>query len=195
MDSFGSLPRSPLLMSAEDSALLIVDVQERLLPAVRAGGRVIWNCRRLLDGAQLLGVPAAATEQYPKGLGPTAPELRARVAPPAEKLTFSCGSCVALFESFRAQNRHKILVAGIEAHVCVQQTVLDLLADGWAVFIAADAVSSRFEHDERFALRRMEAAGAIITTTEAALFEWCRAAGTDLFKQISRLARESCPEA
>lgn len=195
MDSSGSLPRSPMLMSAEDSALLIIDVQERLLPAVRSGGRVVWNCRRLLDGAQALGVPAAATEQYPKGLGPTVAELRVRLSPPAEKLTFSCGSCGGLFESFRSQNRHKILVAGIEAHVCVAQTVLDLLADGWTVFVAADAVSSRFEHDEHFALRRMETSGAIITTTEAALFEWCRTAGTDAFKQISRIAKEPCPEA
>lgn len=195
MDSSGWLPRSPMLMSAEDSALLIIDVQERLIPAMRAAARVVWNCRRLLDGATVLDVPVAATEQYPKGLGPTVAELRSRLPTPAEKITFSCSSCGELFASLRAQNRHKILVAGIEAHVCVQQTVLDLLADGWTVFVAADAVSSRFELDEQFALRRMETAGAVLTTTEAALFEWCRQASGERFKQISRLAKESCPEA
>lgn len=86
-----------------------------------------------------------------------------------------------------------MLVCGIEAHVCVQQTVLDLLADGWRVYIAADAVGSRFDVDYRIALERMDSAGATLTTTEAALFEWCEAAGTPEFKQISQLVRESAP--
>jgi nicotinamidase-related amidase len=187
------LPRSPEMMSQEDTALLVVDVQERLVPAVADNRRVVWNVRRLVDGARVLGIPVVATEQYPKGLGPTVPELAERLGAIPSKLTFSCGGCPALFEDLDHRGIHKVLVCGMEAHVCVQQTVLDLLAAGWRVYVAVDAVGSRFEVDYRTALRRMDSAGATLTTTEAALFEWCDVAGTPEFKQISQLAREEAP--
>lgn len=187
------LPHSPELMSRGDTALLVVDVQERLVPAIADSARVVWNVRRLIDGAKTLGLPVVATEQYPKGLGATVPELAERLGPVPSKLTFSCGGCPELFEDLRSRNICKILVCGIETHVCVQQTVLDLLADGWRVYVAADAVGSRFETDCRIALGRMDSAGATITTTEAAIFEWCEIAGTPEFKQISQLAREKAP--
>jgi nicotinamidase-related amidase len=193
MDEHPRLPRSPELMSRGDAALLVVDVQEKLVAALPDGPRVVWNVRRLIDGAKILGLPVVATEQYPKGLGPTVPELAKRLGPIPSKLTFSGGGCPGLFGELQAHGIGKILVAGIEAHVCVQQTVLDLLADGWRVYVAADAVGSRFEVDSRSALGRMDSAGATLTTTEAALFEWCEAAGTPEFKQISRLAREEGP--
>ena len=98
-----------------------------------------------------------------------------------------------LFEELQGRGIHKILVCGIEAHVCVAQSVLDLLADGWRVYVAADAVGSRFAVDYRVALERMDSAGATLTTTEATLFEWCEAAGTPEFREISRLAREPGP--
>ena len=180
-------------MSRGDTALLVVDVQEKLLPAIADGRRVIWNVRRLVDGAKIVGLPAVATEQYPKGLGPTVSELSKRLGPASAKLTFSCGGCGELFEDLRARGIYKILVCGTEAHVCVQQTVLDLLADGWRVYLAVDAVGSRFEIDLRTALERMNSAGATLTTTEAALFEWCEIAGTAEFKQISELAKETMP--
>lgn len=180
-------------MSRGDTALLVVDVQERLVPAIAGGARVVWNVRRLIDGAKTLGLPVVATEQYPKGLGPTVAELAERLGPVPSKLTFSCGGCPELFDDLRSRNICKILVCGIEAHVCVQQTVLDLLADGWRVYVAADAVGSRFEADHRIALGRMDSAGATLTTTEAAIFEWCEIAGTAEFKQISQLAREQGP--
>jgi nicotinamidase-related amidase len=185
------LPRSPELMSRGDTALLVVDVQEKLLPAIAGGPRVIWNVRRLIDGAKILGLPVIATEQYPKGLGATIGELAQRVPAVATKLTFSCGGCPELFEDLQSRGIHKILVCGTEAHVCVQQTVMDLLADGWRVYLAVDAVGSRFEIDRDTALRRMDSAGATLTTTEAALFEWCETAGTAEFKQISQLAKET----
>jgi nicotinamidase-related amidase len=188
------LPRSPELMSRGDTALLVVDVQERLVPAMADGLRVVWNVRRLIDGAKILGLPVVATEQYPKGLGATVAELAERLGPATAKLTFSCGGCGQLFEEMRGRGVHKILVCGIEAHVCVAQTVLDLLADGWRVYVAADAVGSRFAEDCRIALGRMDSAGATLTTVEAALFEWCEVAGTAEFKAISRLARETRPE-
>jgi nicotinamidase-related amidase len=195
MKEIECLPRSPELMSRGDTALLVVDVQERLVPAIAQSARVVWNVRRLIDGAKILGLPVVGTEQYPKGLGATVAELAERLGPVPSKVAFSCGGCPQLFDNLRSRNICKILVCGIEAHVCVQQTVLDLLADGWRVYVAADAVGSRFETDYRIALGRMDSAGATLATTEAALFEWCAIAGTPEFKQISQLAREQGPVA
>ena len=110
------------------------------------------------------------------------------------KLTFSAGGCPEIFTDLRKRGLCKILVCGIEAHVCVAQTAFDLLADGWRVYVAVDAVGSRFAIDCRTALERMESAGATLTTVEAAMFEWCDVAGTPEFKEISRLARELGPK-
>jgi nicotinamidase-related amidase len=180
-------------MSRGDTALLVIDVQEKLIPAIAGGQRVVWNVRRLIDAAKTLGLPVVGTEQYPKGLGPTTAELAQRLGPLPSKLTFSAGGCPEIFEQLRGDGIHKILVCGIEAHVCVAQTVFDLLADNWRVYVAVDAVGSRFEIDCRTALGRMDSAGATLTSTEAAMFEWCEAAGTPQFKEISRLAREPVP--
>lgn len=187
------LPRSPELMSRGDSALLVVDMQEKLLKLIAGHERIIWNCRRLIDGAKILGIPVASTEQYPQGLGPTAEELRRRLGQIPAKLAFSCGECAPIFEQWQQQGIFKILVCGIEAHVCVQQTVMDLLGEAYRVFIAVDALGSRHAIDYETAVRRMDSAGATLTTTEAALFEWCEVAGTPEFKQISALVRESPP--
>jgi nicotinamidase-related amidase len=194
MNAEDALPRSPELMSRGDTALLVVDVQERLVPAIDGHRHVVWNCRRLIDAAEILGVPVVATEQYPKGLGPTVAPLAERLGELPTKLRFSCGGCPSVFEELESRGIDKLLICGIEAHVCVQQTVLDLLAHGWRAYVAVDAVGSRFEIDYRTALRRMDSAGATITSTEAALFEWCETADTPEFKQISRLAREQAPD-
>jgi nicotinamidase-related amidase len=193
MNEQTQLPRSPELMSRGDTALLVIDVQEKLIPAIPNGLRVVWNVRRLIDAAKILGLAVAATEQYPKGLGPTAPELAERLGPMPSKLIFSAGACSEVFEQLRGRGIHKVLLCGIESHVCVAQTALDLLADGWRVYVAVDAVGSRFEIDYRTAMARLDSAGATLTTTEAAMFEWCEAAGTPEFKEISRLAREPGP--
>jgi nicotinamidase-related amidase len=194
MNDLPPLPSSPELMSPKDTGLLVIDVQEKLLAAIPTGRRIAWNIRRLVDGAKILGLPLAATEQYPKGLGPTVPELAERLNSIPSKLTFSCGGCPEIFRDFQARDVRKILLTGVEAHVCVQQTALDLLADGWSVFLAVDAVGSRFEIDYRTALQRMDSAGVTLTTVEAALFEWCRTAGVPEFKQISMIAQEKAPE-
>ena len=193
MNSTPPLARSPELMWPSSTALLCVDIQEKLIGAIAGHERLVWNARRLIDGAKLLGVKVVGTEQYPRGLGPTVAPLAELLGPLPEKLTFSCSGCPEIFEQLRAKEISNILVCGIEAHVCVQQTVLDLLSDGWRVFVAVDAVGSRFETDYRVAMRRMESAGATLTTVEAALFEWCEKAGTSEFKQISQLARETGP--
>jgi len=193
MDEDHCLPRSPELMSAGDTGLLVVDVQEKLIRAIADGPRVVFNVRRLIEGAEILGLAVVATEQYPQGLGPTVPELAGRLGNVPSKLTFSCGGCPGIFRDLENRGIHKLLLCGVEAHVCVQQTALDLLAGGWRVYVAADAVGSRFEIDCRTALGRMDSAGATLTTTEAALFEWCRVAGTPQFNQISRLAQQQGP--
>lgn len=189
-----ALPRSPFLMQPGNTALLVVDVQERLMAAVRESKRIVWNCRRLMDAAQVFAIPLAATEQNPEKLGPTVAELTQRLwGPPPAKLAFSCGECGGIFAEWQAAGRDRVLLCGIETHVCVQQTALDLLAAGYMVFVAADAVGSRAAIDHDVALRRLEISGAVITTTEAAMFEWCGVAGTDKFRQISALAKESPP--
>ncbi len=193
MSAADDLLRSPELMSPGDTALLVVDVQEKVISAIADRQHVVWNVRRLIDAAKILGIPLAATEQYPKGLGPTVPELTGRLGPIPAKLTFSCCGCPEIFQLWQGRGVHKILVCGIEAHVCGQQTVRDLLRNGWRIYVAADAVGSRREIDYRTALLRMDAAGATVTTTEAALFEWCRVAGTPEFKQISQLVKEKPP--
>jgi nicotinamidase-related amidase len=181
------------MMSRRDTALLIVDMQEKLLRLIPDHPRMIWNARRLIDGAKLLGLPVAGTEQYPQGLGPTVAELLQRLPAPPAKTMFSCREYAGLFEGFRDTGISKILLAGIEAHVCVQQTALDLLADGYRIYLAVDAIGSRYEIDCSIALRRLESAGATLTTTEAALFEWCEDARAPEFKQISALVREMPP--
>lgn len=183
-------------MSVGDTGLLVIDVQERLIGSIAGWRKVVWNVRRLIDGSKVLGVPVVATEQYPKGLGHTVPELAERLVDEIpEKVTFSSGGCPGVFDVFRERGVRKILVCGIETHVCVAQTVFDLMADGWRVYVAVDAVGSRFPLDCRTALSRMDSAGATLTTTEAALFELCQRAGTPEFKEISRLVKEIGPEA
>jgi isochorismate hydrolase len=127
------LPRSPELMNRDDTALLVVDVQGKLLPLIPGSARLVWNIRRLIDGAAILGLPVAATEQYPQGLGPTTPELAARLGSIPAKLAFSCGERGEIFTGLRDRGIWKMLVCGIETHVCVGQTVHDLLAEGFRV--------------------------------------------------------------
>jgi nicotinamidase-related amidase len=186
-------------MRAVDTALLVVDMQERLLGVIPEAARITWNCRRLIDGAGVLGVRTILSEQNPGKLGGTAGELAGagtdRLAGLATfaKMAFSCGECGEAFAEFEASGVERVLVCGIETHVCVQQTVLDLLSAGYRVYVAADAVGTRHAVDHEIALRRMDSSGAVITTTEAALFEWCERAGTDAFRAISALAKEQPP--
>jgi len=197
-DLLSRLPRSPELMSCDDTALLVVDVQEKLLPHISDHALLTWNIGRLMDGAKILGLPVLVTEQYPRGLGTTVEPLAERLGEGEgtevpSKLTFSCGGCPQLFADLQTRGIHKILVVGIETHVCVQQTVFDLMTAGFHVYIAVDAIASRFEIDYQIAVQRMDSGGATITTTEAALFEWCDEAGTPQFKEISQLVQQTPP--
>lgn len=179
----------PTQMSAADTGLLVIDVQEKLTVKIPDAAALTRNISFLIDGARLLGMTVVATEQYPKGLGPTVPELAAKLPERAAKLDFSCCAVPAVVEAFQRDARPKIVLAGIEAHVCVQQTALDLLARDFRVYIPADAVASRYAIDHEYALRRLEHAGAIIVTTETALFEWTGGANHPRFKDISNLVK------
>lgn len=184
--------RSVDLLSRDDSRLLIVDMQQKLLPAIPVSEQVTANCLKLVTAARLLGPPVFATEQYPKGLGSTIDELAAIIDDRPDKSRFSCGEVLGWGTAAEPTDsalvdRPKVIVAGIETHVCVLQTVFDLLATGHHIYVPADAVGSRHKLDWRIALDRMADGGAVITTTESVLFEWCETAGTDEFKQISRL--------
>ncbi|WP_240928062.1 hydrolase [Thalassoroseus pseudoceratinae] len=187
--------RSHELLSVGRSRLLIVDVQEKFVPHISGAARVIEGCRRLLTGAKILDVPAVATEQYPKGLGPTVSPLADFFEDRPDKLRFSAAELLpwSLNEDDE-QTRDQIVIAGIETHICILQTAFDLMERGLRVFIVADAVSSRSTTHHELALKRLRDGGAVITTTESVLFEWCEVAGTDTFKQISQLVREPLPE-
>ena len=192
MDESFPTERSGELMSVGDTALVVVDVQEKLIPLIGGASRIVWNIERLLEGAEILGLPAVGTEQYPEGLGATIESVASRLADKHEKLAFSAAEC-APFASLRAQGVFRVLLVGIETHVCVQQTALDLMASGFRVYVAVDATGARSDVDRDVALRRMETTGVTLTTTEAALFEWCKVAGTPEFKRISQLVRQSPP--
>ncbi|HMF12572.1 MAG TPA: hydrolase [Gemmataceae bacterium] len=180
----------PMQMNAGDTGLLIIDVQEKLIPRIQAADAVVRNVSFLIDAARLLEMPVQATEQYPKGLGPTIPELARRLPERPDKVAFSSCAVPSIVEHFRRAARPKIVLAGIETHVCVLHTALDLLAGGFHVYVPVDAVGSRYVVDQETALRRLERTGAILTTTETCVFEWVGGAGHPQFKGISKLVQD-----
>lgn len=182
------VPRSHELLSREESRLLVIDMQQKLVPIVQQPSEITSNCLKLIEAAKLLNIPVAATEQYPKGLGSTVEQISAHLPTPIEKIDFSCTSSLNWgLAQDDPDARFKVVIAGIETHVCVLQTAFDLMSVGYRVYIAVDAVSSRKSLDQDIAIQRMAAGGAILTTTESVIFEWCRRAGTPEFKQLSRL--------
>jgi len=180
----------PTQMSVADTALLVIDVQERLMRKIPGAAALVRNIAFLIDAAGLLHLPVLATEQYPKGLGPTVPELASRLPERPDKVAFSSCAIASVTETLHREARPKVVLAGIEAHVCVLQTGLDLLAQGFRVYVPADAVASRYPLDHEMALRRLERAGAIVTTSETAVFEWIGGAGHPQFKAVSALVQK-----
>jgi isochorismate hydrolase len=181
-----------MLIEAARCCLLVIDVQEKLLPAVHAPKRVLANSAILMKAANRLGLPILVSEQYPKGLGATDPALSALTAAESfvEKVHFSCMGEKNYTQKLSKLGRDQAVVCGIEAHICVLQTTMDLIAEGIQPFVVADAVSSRQTEDRTRALERLAEAGAKIVTTEMALFEWMRRAGTPEFKDISTLIKD-----
>lgn len=177
-----------MLIQREQSALLLIDVQQRLLPAMSEPEQVVDNCAWLLRLAARLELPVLMSEQYPRGLGHTDPRLL-ELAPPGaviEKLHFSCAAEPGCLERIDVLNRPQWVLAGIESHVCVLQTALGLHALGKEVYVVAEAVSSRRASDKQLALDRLRQAGVRIVSREMVGFEWLHKAGDDLFREISR---------
>ncbi|NBW95231.1 MAG: isochorismatase family protein [Planctomycetia bacterium] len=176
-------------LESTSTLLAVVDIQERLLAAVPAGPRVVRGAMRLAAAARLLDVRIAATEQYPRGLGPTPAELAALLPGPSAKTAFSSCGCAPFATLVDASTPpiRAVVLCGLETHVCIAQTALDLLARGIWAFIAVDGVASRRDIDHDVALRRLESAGAVLTTTEAILFEWLRDSAHPHFKAVQKL--------
>ena len=178
--------RRPL--EAQHSAIIVVDIQEKLLPPIFEKERLVRNSQLLLRLAGILELPVLATTQYSKGLGPTVPEI-ASLLPPGEvtdKTAFSCFGSGDFCSAVRSLpgNRNTLIVCGMETHICVLQTVLGALDQGYLVHVASDAVSSRAEWNWQIGLRRMEAAGALISSTETIIYELLRNSASAAFKEM-----------
>jgi nicotinamidase-related amidase len=179
-------------LDPERTALVVIDVQEGFRKAVPSFDQVARATAALVKGAKAMGIPIVLTEQYPKGLGKTAPEIADQLPhglAPIEKVTFSAPEA----EGFDLAGRDQALVCGIEAHVCVNQTTLDLLDEGVEVHVVRDAVGSRFDENRDVGLAKAERAGAVITSVETALFELVGGAGTDEFKQVQSVVLDYAP--
>jgi nicotinamidase-related amidase len=175
------------VLDRDRAVLIVVDVQEAFRPAVGDFDRVAHGASVLVDGARTLGLPVIVTEQYPKGLGHTVPEVAEHLdgVEPIEKMCFSA----ARADGFDVDGRDQALVCGIESHVCVSQTAHDLLDRGLEVHVARDAVTSRTEENRELGIHKMEQAGAVVTSVETALFELVGQAGTPEFKAIQGLVK------
>ncbi len=179
-----------MLLRARDSVLVVIDMQERLVPAMQAPARTIQNTRTLLSCAQEIRVPVIMTEQYPAGLGPTVPEL----TPTPEtivlsKMHFSCMEDPNFADAFRRLGRKQAVLAGMEAHICVVQTAASLIEQDYEVFVVSDATASRTLESEQACIARLSACGAGIVTTEMVVFEWLGKAGTPAFKKLLPLIK------
>ena len=181
-----------MLIDARHATLLIVDIQDRLLPAMHEGTRVIARTQILMKAAEVLALPITISEQYPKGLGKTVPDIASNTATVFEKTTFSCWRDPAMKKHFinhHETDRPLAVIAGIEAHVCVLQTAVDLHAAGFGVFVVADAISSRKQESIDLAHARLRQTDIQIINTEMAIFELLGRAGTPEFKALSALIR------
>jgi len=180
-------------LDADKAALVVIDVQEKLAPAMdqELYGQLVLDTNLLIEGFKAMELPIIATEQYPKGLGHTVTELAGVTDQHCvEKVSFSCCGADAFTAALEKSGAKQVLIAGMETHVCVLQTVLDLLDRGYVVHLVRDAVCSRFKSDYEAALNIAAQAGAVVTTTEAALFQLVKGAGTDIFKVVSKLVRQ-----
>lgn len=179
-----------MLIRADDSVLVIIDMQDRLVPAMQAPARTIRNARTLMASAEELDIPVILTEQYPDGLGHTVPDLTpGPSATVLSKMHFSCMEDHDFARHFRALGRRQAVLAGMEAHVCVLQTAASLIEEGYQVFVVSDATASRTLESEQACIARLSAAGAGIATTEMVVFEWLGQAGTPAFRKLLPLIK------
>jgi nicotinamidase-related amidase len=179
------------MLRIEEAVLVVIDVQEKLARAMHQRDAVVENTAKLVQGAVILGIPIIWTEQNPKGLGRTLPEIADRLSgsEPITKLSFSCCGEAAFMDRLESLEKKQVLVCGLEAHVCVYQTAAELAHRGYEVHIVADAVDSRTETNKNIGLERSKACGAALTSTETALFELLKVAEGDKFKQMLKVVK------
>ena len=179
------------MLEIENTLLLVVDIQVRLMPFINENESLERKCETFIKGCRILDIPILTMQQYTKGLGETMPVLKNALGEfePIEKITFSCYGSAEFKDKLNNTGRKNILISGIEAHICVQQTVLDLLGAGYPVYLIADCIGSRNETDRLYAEKRMEKSGAVITTMESALFEMLIRADHPKRKDISELIK------
>ncbi|MEI7897172.1 MAG: hydrolase [bacterium] len=175
----------------EKAVLVVIDIQERLFPAIHGHELLATKVPVLIEGMKVLGVPVIATEQYVKGLGPTIPEIAAKIEgiERFEKSSFSCCDDPRFMMELASSGKDYVIVTGIESHVCVLQTVIDLKQNGYHPVVVEDCISSRNLNDKLMAVERMRHEGVVVTTCEAILFELLRYSGGETFKAISRLVK------
>ena len=182
-----------MLIKPEQSCLVVIDIQEKLVPAMQAPAKGIRNTALMMRIADRLGIPILMTEQYPKGLGRIVPQLQG-IAPDAqviEKIHFSCMNEDTFQKAFEATGRRQAVITGMEAHICVMQTGVDLMDKGYEIFVVTDATSSRTLESEKACLDRLGAAGAGIVTSEMVIYEWLGRAGTEAFKEVLPFIKQS----
>lgn len=178
------------LIQKEKTALLIIDVQEKLMPVIQEVEMVFANVNRLIKGVQILQLPLIITEQYPKGLGNTCTEIELpENISPVEKMCFSCMQSENVIQQLKANNITTLILCGVESHICVLKTALEGLENNFEVHVVADAVSSRTKENKQLALERLRQSGAFIVSTEMVLFQLINESGTEEFKAISRLIK------
>jgi nicotinamidase-related amidase len=175
----------------DKAALLVIDIQERLFPFISENEKLVKNVPILIEGMKVLEVPVFVTEQYVKGLGTTVPSIATPLGelPRTEKMAFSCCDEPRFMEALALSGKEYVIIAGIESHVCVLQTVIDLIHNGYHPVVVEDCTSSRKLNDKNIAIERMRREGAVITTYESLLFELLRYSGTDPFRAISKLVK------
>lgn len=184
-------PRSPQLICPRRSALLVIDIQEKLTEQIRTHRRITWNASRLIRASQLLEIPQLCSEQYPEGLGCSVELIQQHLPERLPKRDFSISELQQPIAELGAADRNQLVLCGIETHVCVLQSALDLASWGYDVFVVVDAIGSRHDEDHHVALQRLQNEGVRLATTESVLFEWCGTSRAQHFKAISRLVRES----
>lgn len=175
----------------DNTAALVIDIQEKLFPHIADSKDLERNCKILISGLSVLEIPIIITEQYPKGLGPTIPEI-SKLLPkvePIDKISFSSSGSEYFLHTLHELGKRNIIICGIEAHVCVLQTTIDIIERGYQPVVIEDCVSSRKLSDKETALKRMAQEGALISSYESILFELCQVAGTEQFKAISNLVK------
>jgi nicotinamidase-related amidase len=178
-------------LNKENTIAIVVDVQEKLLPHMFNNDEILANCLKMVNGLRAMNVPIVVTQQYTKGLGNTIDEISTAIENFSfiEKLTFSCYREPSFIKVLNRSGKRNVIIMGIESHVCVLQTALDLLYNNFNPIVVTDAIGSRKQNDMKITLWRMRDVGCVMTTTESILFELCIQAGTEEFKTISKLVK------